>query len=185
MPKLPNHRAIYTGSFDPITYGHLDVIQRGRQIFDELIVAIGRNIGKREVFALSDRSVMVQNLVTELLDSNPDGGMVRVETYEGLTVDFARQVDAGVILRGIRNITDLAYEIQIAMTNRQVANLETVFIPTSQEFSFTSSNLIKQIAALGGDLTQLSTIVPPNVIVALQQLQADEGLTHLIEDHVD
>jgi len=182
---IPNHRAIYTGSFDPITFGHLDVIERGRVIFDDLIVAIGRNIGKREVFSLDRRREMVTGLVREILDRNPSGGDVRVETYDGLTVEYARQVDAQIILRGIRNITDLAYECQLAMTNRQVANLETVFVMTSQEYAYTSSNLIKQIAALGGSLDQLVTIVPPVVVTALSELQAKQGLEHLIEDHVD
>lgn len=179
------HRAIYTGSFDPVTYGHIDVIQRGRFIFDDLIVAIGRNIGKREVFPLTQRKQMMSDLVNGLLEREPDGGNVRVETYEGLTVDFARKMGARVILRGIRNITDLAYECQLAMTNRQVANLETVFVMTSQEYAYTSSNLIKQIAALGGTLEHLSDIVPENVLAALKILQAQHGLAHLIEDHVD
>ncbi|MBL1216827.1 MAG: pantetheine-phosphate adenylyltransferase [Planctomycetes bacterium] len=181
----PNHRAIYTGSFDPITLGHLDVIKRGRVIFDDLIIAIGRNIGKREVFGLAERKCMVTELVDEMVAGQPDGGSVSVETYDGLTVDFARAKNARVILRGIRNITDLAYECQLAMTNRTVADLETVFIMTSQEYAYTSSNLIKQIAALGGSVDHLHTIVPRNVIEALRKLQADKGLAHLIEDHVD
>lgn len=181
----PNHRAIYTGSFDPITLGHLDVIRRGRVIFDDLIVAIGRNIGKREVFGLAERKRMVTELVREMVNNEPDGATVSVETYDGLTVDFARALNARVILRGIRNITDLAYECQLAMTNRKVADLETVFIMTSQEYAYTSSNLIKQIAALGGNVDHLDSIVPANVIEGLRKLQARKGLGHLIEDHVD
>lgn len=183
MSPTTIHRAIYTGSFDPVTLGHLDVIERGRKVFDDLIVAIGRNIGKRELFSLERRQEMVQELVDELLNNEPDGALVSVRTYEGLTIDFAREVDAHVILRGIRNITDLAYECQLAMTNRQVADLETVFIMTSQRYSYTSSNLIKQIAALGGSIDQLDSIVPGNVIEALRELQAKHGLEHLIEDH--
>lgn len=185
MTRSPNHLAIYTGSFDPPTLGHLDVIRRGRLLFDDLIVAVGRNIGKRELFPLSERQRLLEENVRSVLDESEDGGRVSVETYQGLTVDFAREKGVRVILRGIRNITDLAYEVQLAMTNRQVAGIETVFIATSQAFSYTSSNLIKQIAALGGDLDQLSAIVPANVIEALKDLKARRGFGRLIEDHVD
>lgn len=181
------HRAIYTGSFDPVTLGHLDVIRRGRLLFDDLVVAIGRNLSKRELFPLAQRRRMVEELVNELLagDRNGEGGHVRVETYQGLTVDFAKTSGVRVILRGIRNITDLAYECQLAMTNRQVAGIETVFIVTDQAFSYTSSSLIKQIAALGGDIDALASIVPPNVVQALKDLKAKKGLAHLIDDQVD
>ncbi len=148
-------------------------------------MAIGRNIGKKEIFPLNQRKEMMQTLVGELLEADADGGNVCVETYEGLTVDFAKRNGAGIILRGIRNITDLAYECQLAMTNRQVAHLETVFIMTSQEYAYTSSNLIKQIAALGGNLDDLQSIVPGIVIKALRRLQDQQGLSHLIEDHLD
>ncbi|MFG0328656.1 MAG: pantetheine-phosphate adenylyltransferase [Phycisphaerales bacterium] len=181
----PNHRAIYTGSFDPPTLGHLDVIQRGRRLFDDLIIAIGRNISKRELFPMSERQRLLEENLANLLREEPDGGAARIKTYSGLTVDFARQMNARVILRGIRNITDLAYEVQLAMTNRQVAGIETVFIATSQEYSYTSSTLIRQIAALGGELDQLAAIVPTNVIEALKQLKQERGLEHLIEDQVE
>lgn len=181
----PVHRAIYSGSFDPVTLGHLDVIQRGRRMFDDVIVAIGRNISKRELFTLKQRREMVEHLVSEMRNGDPNAGGVRVETYQGLTVDFARSVDATVILRGIRNISDLAYECQLAMTNRQVANIETVFIVTDQAFSYTSSSLIRQIAALGGDLDSLNAIVPPIVIEALKEMKAARGFEYLIEDHVE
>ncbi|MCL4196047.1 MAG: pantetheine-phosphate adenylyltransferase [Phycisphaerales bacterium] len=179
------HRAIYSGSFDPVTLGHLDVIERGRRMFDDLIVAIGRNIDKRELFPLRRRREMVERLVREMNDGDPLAGSVRVETYQGLTVDFARSVDASIILRGIRNISDLAYECQLAMTNRQVANIETVFIVTDQAFSYTSSSLIRQIAALGGDLDSLSAIVPTIVIEALKEMKAASGFAHLLEEHKD
>ncbi len=185
MDKEPNHRAIYTGSFDPPTYGHLDVIARGRRVFDEIVVAIGRNIGKKEIFPMLQRKEMMRQLTGDLLKDEVGGGKIRVETYEGLTLDFAREQKAQVILRGIRNISDLAYECQLAMTNREVADLETIFIMTSQKYAYTSSNLIKQIAALGGDLNRLDSIVPAIVIDALRILQDEEGLAHLIEDHID
>lgn len=179
------HRAIYTGSFDPPTLGHLDVIRRGRLLFDDLIVAVGRNISKKEMFPLEQRRTMLHELVSQILDDEPEGGSVRVAQYSGLTVDFARQVGARVILRGIRNVTDLAYECQLAMTNRQVADLETVFIMTSQAYAYTSSNLIRQIAALGGDIDRLSAIVPTLVIKALKQMKQTRGLQHLVDDQVE
>ncbi len=184
-PQPRSHRAIYTGSFDPPTLGHVDIIERGRVLFDDLIVAIGRNLSKRELFSLDDRRQLMEQLVADIVRRNPAGGRVRVQTYEGLTVDFAKQVDAPFILRGIRNISDLTYECQLAMTNRQVADLETVFIMTSQAYSYTSSSLIKQIAALGGDLDRLKPIVPPGVIRALKQLKKRTGLAHLIDDDGD
>ncbi len=179
------HRAIYSGSFDPVTLGHLDVIARGRRMFDDLIVAIGRNIAKRELFSMKQRRQMVERLIADMKNGEPGAGNVRVETYQGLTVDFARSVDATIILRGIRNISDLAYECQLAMTNRQVANIETVFIVTDQAFSYTSSSLIRQIAALGGDLDSLSAIVPQIVVEALKEMKAARGFEYLIEDHVE
>lgn len=187
MPQRPrpNHRALYTGSFDPVTLGHVDVIRRGRRIFDDLIVAIGRNIGKREMFPLSRRRVLVEELVLEMVQKEPEGGRVEVRTYEGLTVDFAREMECHVILRGIRNLTDLAYEVQLAMTNREVAGIETLFITTSQNFAYTSSSLIKQIAALGGNLDHLKSIVPANVLKAIKELQSQNQLDHLVEHNVD
>lgn len=185
MSGSPNHLAIYTGSFDPPTLGHLDVIRRGRSLFDELIIGIGRNIAKRELLTLQERKRLLEENVEQIRGESSTGGRVSVEIYHGLTVDFAREKGVRVILRGIRNITDLAYEVQLAMTNRQVADIETVFIATNQSFSYTSSNLLKQIAALGGDLDQLQAIVPANVIEALKKMKASHGLSHLIEDHVD
>lgn len=183
--QRPSHRALYTGSFDPVTLGHIDVISRGRRIFDELIVAIGRNIGKREMFPLARRRALVEELVDEMVEREPVGGHVRVATYEGLTVDFAREMECNVVLRGIRNLTDLSYEVQLAMTNREVAGVETLFIMTSQNFAYTSSSLIKQIAALGGNLDHLKSIVPTNVLKAIRELQDRDELHHLVENHVD
>jgi pantetheine-phosphate adenylyltransferase len=180
-----SRRAIYSGSFDPVTLGHMDVIDRGRRIFDELVVAIGRNISKRELFTLAERRAMVESLVKEMTPGGNGTGSVRVATYQGLTVDYARSIGATVILRGIRNITDLAYECQLALTNRQVADIETVFVVTDQAFSYTSSSLIKQIAALGGDLQRLNAIVPANVIEALARLKATRGFDWVIDEHME
>jgi pantetheine-phosphate adenylyltransferase len=167
------HLAIYAGSFDPITLGHLDVLRRARRLFDGIVLAIGRNPDKKSLFSMQERQDMAHTLVEEILKAEPDGCPVRVERYSGLTVDFARKVKAAAILRGIRNITDLAAETQLAITNRQVADIETVFIVTGEQFAFTSSSLIQQIAAMGGPLDRLGSIVPALVIDQLKLKAAD------------
>ncbi|MHC4220049.1 MAG: pantetheine-phosphate adenylyltransferase [Planctomycetota bacterium] len=167
------HVALYAGSFDPITLGHLDVLRRARRLFDTIILAIGDNPEKQALFSFTERLSMAQSLVKEMLTAEPDGSTLRVEHYSGLTVDFAREVNASAILRGIRNITDLAAECQLAITNRQVAGIETVFIVTGEPFAFTSSSLIKQVAALGGELDRLRGLVPPVVIDRLKEKKDD------------
>ena len=169
---MPSHLAIYTGSFDPITYGHIDVLKRARSLFDEIVVAIGRNPDKAALFSPEERVSMVRKVIGELVESNREGASIRVETYPGLTVDFAREVGACAILRGIRNVTDLASECQLAITNRKVADIETVFMITGEEHAYTSSSLIKQIAALGGSIDALVDIVPP---VVLDELRVKRG----------
>ncbi|MHC4909420.1 MAG: pantetheine-phosphate adenylyltransferase, partial [Planctomycetota bacterium] len=146
------HVAVYAGSFDPITLGHLDVLQRGRRLFDRIILAIGHNPEKRSLLSFEERTEMARHLVDELVRKEPDGASVSVDRYMGLTVDYVRSIEASAILRGIRNITDLATECQLAIMNRQVADVETVFIVTGEQFAFTSSSLIRQIAAMGGSL---------------------------------
>ena len=146
--------AVFPGTFDPMTNGHLDVIQRGSALFDELVVAVGRNPGK---VSLLDHAQRV-DIVGQVSANMPN---VRVQSYDGLTVDFARQAGASVILRGIRNSGDLQFEFQVALTNRAVAGIETVFIMTNPQYAFTSSSLIRQIAAMGGDV---SALVPPQVL---------------------
>ncbi|MFO0827085.1 MAG: pantetheine-phosphate adenylyltransferase [Phycisphaerales bacterium] len=168
-----HHLAIYTGSFDPITFGHLDVLARSRRLFDEVIVAIGRNPNKAALFSFEERTELARALVDELVRHDPSAAKVRVETYTGLTVDFAQSVGAAAIIRGIRNVSDLASECQLAITNRQVAGIETVFIVTGEAFAYTSSSLIQQIAALGGSLDKLNTLVPPIVIDALRRKRED------------
>ncbi|MSR42248.1 MAG: pantetheine-phosphate adenylyltransferase, partial [Phycisphaerales bacterium] len=162
-----HHLGIYTGSFDPITFGHLDILRRSRKIFDEVVLAIGRNPNKEAMFSFEERVDLAKQLVGELLASEAQGAPIRVEHYAGLTVDYAKTVGASAIIRGIRNITDLAAECQLAITNRQVAGIETVFIVTGESYAYTSSSLIKQIAALGGSLDALATLVPPQVVDAL------------------
>jgi len=146
--------ALFPGSFDPITNGHLDVIQRGAILFDELVVAVGENPDKQALLNQDERVEIIREVVTGLPN-------VRVEKFRGLTVDFARKLEATAILRGIRNTADLHREFQIALTNRVVAGVETVFILTRSEYAFTSSSLIKQIARMGGDI---SKFVPPAVL---------------------
>ncbi|MFZ4467260.1 MAG: pantetheine-phosphate adenylyltransferase, partial [Phycisphaerales bacterium] len=114
------HLAVYTGSFDPITLGHLDVLARARGMFDELVLAIGHNPSKPALFSFEERLELARACVADLVHAEPAGGPVRVETYSGLTVDFARSVGACAIVRGIRNVSDLASECQLAITNRQV-----------------------------------------------------------------
>jgi pantetheine-phosphate adenylyltransferase len=170
---VSRHLAIYTGSFDPISFGHLDILRRSRGMFDEVVLAIGRNPNKEALFSFDERESMAKALVAEMLEKEPHGALVRVEHYTGLTVDYAKAVGACAIIRGIRNITDLAGECQLAITNRQVAGIETVFIVTGENFAYTSSSLIKQIAALGGSLDALSTLVPSVVIDALRSKRRD------------
>jgi pantetheine-phosphate adenylyltransferase len=171
--SVHRHIALYPGSFDPATFGHLDVIGRGRRLFDELIVGVGRHPGKTPLFALDERVEMLEELVATL---PPEAGAapVRVRSFDGLTVDFAREIGAGVLLRGVRNLSDLAYEVQQAVTNREVAGLETVFIVAGQSFAYTSSSLIRQITAFGEDLDRaLSPMCPPSVIARLKRKKAE------------
>ena len=141
-------RAIFPGSFDPITNGHLDVINRGRVLFDELIVAVGTSPIKNALFSPEERFEMIKHILA-------DTPRVKVETFDGLMVDFARQKKADVILRGIRSLTDFHYEFRLAMTNRAVAGIETIFVMASAEYGFTSSTLIREVASLGGDVSNL------------------------------
>ena len=158
---------IFPGTFDPITRGHLDIIRRGQSLFDELVIAIGHNPDKKTLFTLAERVELIQNLVADMPN-------VRVEAFEGLTVNFARKIGATAMLRGIRNSSDLQYEFQVALTNRVVAGVETVFVMTSPEFAFTSSSLIKQITAMGGDV---SALVPEPVMKAMWE-KRDHILHH-------
>ncbi len=148
-------RAIFPGSFDAFTNGHLDVVSRSIKLFDELIIAVGRSPVKNQLFSPAERVEMI----TELLEEKKMPGVL-VESFEGLTVEYAAQRKADVILRGLRSLTDVQYEFQLAMTNRAVAGIETVFIMTSEQYGFTSSTLIREIASLGGDLTNL---IPQNI----------------------
>ncbi|VAX40298.1 Phosphopantetheine adenylyltransferase [hydrothermal vent metagenome] len=166
---MAHHLAVFPGSFDPMTFGHLDVVRRGRRLFDELVVAVGRNPGKDQLFTPEERAEMARTLIEQLIAEEPDTAPVRVESFSGLTVDFALSIGAAVLLRGIRNLSDLQYEVQQAVTNREVAGLETAFVVAGQSFAYTSSSLIRQITALGRDPSQLESMVPPAVAEMLRE----------------
>lgn len=163
-----HHLAVYPGSFDPVTLGHLDVLERARTLFDEVVVAVGRNPDKPDFFPVDERVALLVPLVDEIVRRQPSGARISVATYSGLTVDFARSIGASGIIRGIRNVTDLASECQLAITNRQVAAIETVFVVTGEEYAFLSSSLIRQIAAFGGSSEKLRRFVPVSVAEAIQ-----------------
>lgn len=142
-------RAIYPGSFDPLTNGHLDLIERGSKIFDELIVAILRNPEKDPFFSLSERHAMLEEMVK-------DYSNVRVDSFDGLLVDYAMQKKAKAVLRGIRAISDYEYELQMALMNRKLQpHLETVFMMPAEAYSYLSSRLVKEVFRLGGEVRGL------------------------------
>ena len=152
--------AIYPGSFDPPTNGHLDLIERGSKIFDELVVAILRNPEKETLFTLSERRKMLRTLTAPY-------GNVQVDTFEGLLVDYATRHHAQAVLRGIRAISDYEYELQMALMNRKLAPaVETVFMMPAEAYSYLSSRLVKEIARLGGSIQSL---VPELVQQRLQE----------------
>ncbi|MEX0362149.1 MAG: pantetheine-phosphate adenylyltransferase [Allomuricauda sp.] len=150
-------RAIFPGSFDPLTLGHYDIIQRGITLFDELLIAIGINADKKYMFSLEERT----RFISEAFKNEPK---IKVVTYEGLTVDFCKQVDADFILRGLRNPADFEFEKAIAHTNRQLSEIETVFLLTSSGKSYISSSIVRDVIRNGGDYTGL---VPDTVRVGL------------------
>ncbi len=163
--------AVFPGQFDPVTNGHLDVIRRGVKLFDQLVVAVGNNPEKKELFSIEERVEFIRGLL-------PDEPNVRVESYKGLTVDFVKKVNANVLLRGIRDVSDLRYEFQLALANRAVGNVETVFVMTGEQYAFTSSSLIRQVVSLGGNVKTLSAVLPAVVIRRLGEIQKQWGKEH-------
>lgn len=152
--------AIYPGTFDPPTFGHLDIIDRASKLFDKLIVALGTNPSKKTLLSLEDRVSMMKSLA--IAHTN-----VTVEVFNGLLVDFATQKEANAVVRGLRAISDFEYEFQMALMNRHLSNeLETVFLMTSAEFLFVSSSIVKEVARLGGDI---SGFVPEIVASRLKE----------------
>ena len=150
--------AIFPGTFDPVTLGHTDLITRASRLFHRIVIGVGHNPEKSAMFSTQERVEMISELVSDL--SN-----VVVESYDGLTMAFVRKIGGNVILRGIRDGSDLRDELQFANTNLIVGDIETVFLMTSDQHALTSSTLIKQIIELGGGNTErLSHLVPPNVL---------------------
>lgn len=146
--------AVYPGSFDPITNGHLDVIKRGCKVFERVIVAVGDNPAKKALFSKDERVEMIREVVKAYRNVEVDG-------FDGLVVDYVHRRKAGVLLRGIRTISDFEYEYQMALTNRTFApDVETVFVMAHEEFSFVSSRFIKEAASMGGDV---SSFLPKEV----------------------
>lgn len=158
--KVGGRLAIYPGTFDPITNGHLDIIERGSRLFDQVIVAILANVEKAPLFTLPERV----RLIRESVSSLPN---VRVETFKGLLVDYVRTRGAHVIVRGLRAISDFEYEFQMALMNRRLdPEVETVFMMPAEAYSYLSSRLVKEVASLSGDV---SGLVPPPVARAISK----------------
>jgi pantetheine-phosphate adenylyltransferase len=147
--------AVYPGSFDPITLGHLDIIKRSSKIVDELVIGVLRNSAKNSLFSLEERVSMIRELTKDLPN-------VRVESFDGLLVDYMNEIGATIIIRGLRAVTDFEYELQIAQTNHvQNENIETIFLTTNLNYSYLSSTIVKEFASYGGDI---SKFVPKQII---------------------
>jgi pantetheine-phosphate adenylyltransferase len=155
---VPLKYAVYPGSFDPVTHGHLDVIDRALKIFDGVIVAVARNSEKNALFTVNERIA----LLTQILEDRPQA---KVETFDGLLVDFVRKRGATVIIRGLRAVSDFEYEFQLAQMNRSITkDVETLFMMTSVPYSYLSSSIVKEVSSLNGPVDKL---VPPLVKAAL------------------
>ncbi len=153
-------RAIYPGSFDPVTNGHLDVIERARKLFDEVIVAVAHNDEKEPLFSLKERLELLRETAGKI-------GHVRIARFKGLLVEFARAEDAGAVIRGLRAVSDFEFEFQMALMNRKLnAGVETIFLMPKEEYTYLSSRIVKEIARLGGDV---SSFVPACVAKALNR----------------
>ena len=158
--------AVYPGSFDPATYGHLDVIRRASVSFDKVIVGVLHNSAKSPLFSVEERVKMLKEVTKDLPN-------VRIIPFDGLLVDFAERMDADMVIRGLRAITDFEYELQMSQTNHKLSpNVETMFLTTSIEYSYLSSTTVREIAAFGGDVTQF---VPQAVAVELEKKMKEKG----------
>jgi pantetheine-phosphate adenylyltransferase len=152
--------AVYPGTFDPVTFGHLDLVERGRKHVDKLILSILRNEDKKTLFTVDERAAFLRDAVA------PWDNVV-VDAFDGLLVDYAKRTGASLILRGLRAVSDFEYELQMAMMNRRLApDLETAFLMPNEAFSYVSSRLVREVARLGGDV---SGLVPPAVAKALRE----------------
>lgn len=153
-------RAIYPGSFDPVTNGHMDIIRRSANIVDELYVGVLNNSAKNSLFSASERVSMLEEMTADLAN-------VHIVSFDGLLVDFARKIQATIIIRGLRAVTDFEYELQIAQTNHvEYEEIETIFLTTSLQYSYLSSTIVKEFAAYGGDI---SHFVPSQLIDRIYQ----------------
>lgn len=152
-------RCLCPGSFDPVTNGHLDVIERAASLFDEVVVGIGANESKKGLFSLEERIDLLEKACAHLPS-------VRVERFEGLLVDFARRRDIPAVVKGLRAVTDFDYELQMAQMNHRLTGLETLFVATNPDYSFLSSSLVKEVASYGGDVAGL---VPDVVLQRLHE----------------
>ena len=154
-------KAVYPGSFDPVTYGHLDVIKRASEMFDELVVSVLNNKGKTPLFSVEERVKILQEATKDIPN-------VKVDSFSGLLTEYAKQNNIHVSVRGLRAITDFEYELQIAQTNRKLSNdqLDTVFLTTSLEYAYLSSSGVKEIASFGGNISQC---VPDFVAELIQE----------------
>ena len=151
--------ALYAGSFDPLTNGHLDILSRARRLADSVVMAVLQNDTKKPLFTVEERMEMIQEIIGE----DP---AIPIRSFSGLLVDFAREVDATLIVRGLRAVSDYEYELQMALMNRRLApGIETVFLMAKEEYSYVSSRLVKEVARLKGDVTGL---VPNSVRLRLQ-----------------
>lgn len=151
--------AVYPGSFDPLTYGHLDIIQRSSKVVDHLIVAVLHNAQKQPLFSVDERKALISEVVSGMKN-------VEVDSFDGLLVDYVRERNADVIVRGLRAITDFEYELQLASINRKMnPDAETLFMMTNNQYSFLSSKMVKEVAKYGADVSDL---VPPPVEAALR-----------------
>lgn len=139
--------AVYPGSFDPVTYGHVDIIRRAAKMFDKVVVAVGINMEKKPWFTVEERKELLRSATQDIEN-------VEVVDFEGLLVDFAKSIDAKIILKGLRAVSDFEYEFQMALTNSKLApEIETVFLTTSAENMYLSSSIVKQVGILGGDIS--------------------------------
>ena len=151
---------IYPGTFDPVTYGHLDVLSRAARLFDRVTMAVADNPGKGPLFSVEQRLELLRAATTDLPN-------VSVTSFNGLLVDFAEQQEAGAIIRGLRALSDFEFEFNMALMNRhQKPTIETIFVMPNETYSYTSSHLVKQVAKYGGDVDHF---VPPNVAAALRE----------------
>ena len=153
-------RAIYPGSFDPITFGHLDIIERSSKIVDELVIGVLHNSAKNSLFSLDERVSMIKETTKHLPN-------VKVGSFDGLLVDYMKEIDASIIIRGLRAVTDFEYELQIAQTNHvQNEDIETIFLTTNLKYSYLSSTIVKEFASYGGDISKFVPVQFINRIYA-------------------